>query len=365
MFDLRKTKTVKLDDETCLKEDITYKFKEEVTGKKLVAKFLGYYNDETDEYLIREFRKMALLSGEPEIGTVYFLATGFLKGQEKSCYIMDFIEGQTLASFLENANVISHEVAVDIVSQIASGLEKAHNYDICHSDLHEGNIMIDKIGYVKLIDFLWWDFKMQAQFNIEKDISDFKKIAEMIFSKCSLRNSIVKQLCLAANEFKGLKKKILQINDIAFDWEKIPEDSQVIISHLLNGWDGNRMYNSVFSEIVLINKNLIPELDSNEQKHKLKSDGLYAMLDANRRLKIESNIEQKFLQKLNPLKQAGLLIDWNINVRNRGQSFEGPYLAQFIINLSGKFYMWKKSSLEFDFLKSSGTKNIIFDQIIS
>ena len=140
MYDFRQTKIFQLDNVECLKEETTYKFKDESTGKKLIAKFISYYDDSDDVYLLTEFKKLALLSGEPEIATVYYLATGKTSTSTKSCYIMDFIEGQSLQNFLDNREYIIYEVLLDLTLQLASGIEKAHNFEIFHSDLHNENI---------------------------------------------------------------------------------------------------------------------------------------------------------------------------------------------------------------------------------
>jgi len=112
MFDHRKIKKIDLDDSICLKYQNTYQINDSITGKKLVAKLIAYYNDKDDIYLITEFRKLALLSSEPEIGTVYYLATAIIKGEEKSCYLMDFMDGYTLEEFLAKNEHLSFKICV-------------------------------------------------------------------------------------------------------------------------------------------------------------------------------------------------------------------------------------------------------------
>ncbi|REE80061.1 serine/threonine-protein kinase [Paenibacillus taihuensis] len=70
--------------------------------------------------------------------------------------VMDYIEGMTLQSYLrENDGVIPPARAVDIGMQLADALHYLHtrNPVIIHRDLKPTNVMIDRDGFVRLIDF--------------------------------------------------------------------------------------------------------------------------------------------------------------------------------------------------------------------
>lgn len=268
MFDLRGVKEINLSKAECLKEGATYLFLDELTGKRMIAKLMAFYNDEEGEYLTNEFRKLVMLSGEPEIGTVYFLATAILNGEKKNCYVMNFIEGETLGAFLKRSEKISHEIVVDILAQIASGLEKAHHYEIFHSDLHDENIIIDSMRFVKLIDFAWFDYKMQAEFNFKQDVETFRLIVNSIFEKCDLPNSLLKQLCLSAENFNGLGKKILLINELASDWEMLSKNDRQRASILLRNLKNNYSYNSLLIERdVSVPDKFVPAIEEKGKKN--------------------------------------------------------------------------------------------------
>jgi serine/threonine protein kinase len=66
--------------------------------------------------------------------------------------VMAYYEGQTLRDKIKSGPVSVAE-AIDIVSQIASGLAKAHEKDILHRDIKPANILLTEDGEAKLADF--------------------------------------------------------------------------------------------------------------------------------------------------------------------------------------------------------------------
>ena len=65
----------------------------------------------------------------------------------------EFIEGQTLKQWMIDNPRPSLEIVRTIVEQIASGLTAFHHLEMLHQDVRPDNIMIDKTGTVKIIDF--------------------------------------------------------------------------------------------------------------------------------------------------------------------------------------------------------------------
>jgi len=66
---------------------------------------------------------------------------------------MEYIEGQTLAQWMSDHARPDLETVRGIVEQIAEGLQAFHRKEMVHQDLRPQNIMIDKTGTVKIIDF--------------------------------------------------------------------------------------------------------------------------------------------------------------------------------------------------------------------
>jgi serine/threonine protein phosphatase PrpC len=65
----------------------------------------------------------------------------------------EFIDGQTLAQWMVDNPKPDLETVRGIVEQIAKGLQAFHRLEMLHQDLRPNNIMIDKTGTVKIIDF--------------------------------------------------------------------------------------------------------------------------------------------------------------------------------------------------------------------
>jgi serine/threonine protein kinase len=82
------------------------------------------------------------------------IVTIFEVGQaDSSPYLaMELINGWTLRQMLET-NALPVKRVLDLATQIASGLAKAHQAGIVHRDLKPENIMVSQDGFVKILDF--------------------------------------------------------------------------------------------------------------------------------------------------------------------------------------------------------------------
>lgn len=67
--------------------------------------------------------------------------------------VMEFIDGQTLAQWMIDQPRRELETVRSIVEQVANGLFAFHRMEMVHRDLRPANIMIDKTGTVRIIDF--------------------------------------------------------------------------------------------------------------------------------------------------------------------------------------------------------------------
>lgn len=69
-------------------------------------------------------------------------------------YVMDFIDGESLSERMKRTGEpLTEEEVRNILPQILEALKTVHDAGLWHLDLKPGNIMIDRYGTVKLIDF--------------------------------------------------------------------------------------------------------------------------------------------------------------------------------------------------------------------
>jgi serine/threonine protein kinase len=95
----------------------------------------------------REAKALARLN-HPGIVAVYEF------GQTKDFYylVMEFVDGMNLREYLQAAP-LSPACALELVMQICTALQYAHDEQIVHRDIKPENILIDKKGRVKIADF--------------------------------------------------------------------------------------------------------------------------------------------------------------------------------------------------------------------
>jgi len=68
-------------------------------------------------------------------------------------YIAEHIEGRTLRQWMEDEPLANLSTVRDFIEQISRGLRAFHRLEMIHQDLKPENIIIDKNGTLKIIDF--------------------------------------------------------------------------------------------------------------------------------------------------------------------------------------------------------------------
>ena len=106
----------------------------------------------SDEKFVRRFQREALAASSlynENIVEVYDV------GEDNGQYyiVMEYIDGKHLKTLLKKRGKLTIPEAVDIMSQIASGLSVAHDQYLIHRDIKPQNIMILENGLVKITDF--------------------------------------------------------------------------------------------------------------------------------------------------------------------------------------------------------------------
>jgi serine/threonine protein kinase/lipoprotein NlpI len=125
---------------------------EDVKVKEEVALKLIKSDIASDKRTIERFSnelKMARKIRHKNVCAMYDL------GEEKGIYYitMEYVPGEDLKSFIRRAGPLNAAKAIFIAKQVCEGLTEAHRLGVIHRDLKPGNIMIDREGNARIMDF--------------------------------------------------------------------------------------------------------------------------------------------------------------------------------------------------------------------
>jgi len=135
---------------------IVYKAADPTIGRQIALKVLSF-DSSTDEgthspqeMFMREVRAAGRLA-HPSIVTIH---DAFEDAETKSsCIVMELVPGKTLESILLSGHVKTVEQTLDLVRQVAEGLDYAHRNQVVHRDLKPANILVTEDGRIKITDF--------------------------------------------------------------------------------------------------------------------------------------------------------------------------------------------------------------------
>jgi serine/threonine protein kinase len=120
----------------------------EVAIKTLLPNLPPEIMDEVRERFLREARSAGRLN-HPNIVTIYDVGE-----QDGVAYIaMELLEGKSLQQILRDTPSLPIDRIVDLVAQVADGLDLAQRYKITHRDIKPANIMVSPDWRAKLTDF--------------------------------------------------------------------------------------------------------------------------------------------------------------------------------------------------------------------
>lgn len=109
----------------------------------------------SDKVKLSRFRQEALAASKLVHQNITQVFDYGIIENKQPYFVMEYVEGQTLSAFSDNAQTPS--ILTDIFAQVLSALSHAHSQGIVHRDLKPGNILILKNGdgnyTAKLLDF--------------------------------------------------------------------------------------------------------------------------------------------------------------------------------------------------------------------
>ncbi|MDQ6992352.1 MAG: protein kinase [Mariprofundus sp.] len=121
------------------------------SGRRVVIKTPSVNFEDDPAYIDRFLHEVWV---GRRINSPYVFKVHQLK-HKRSClyYVTEFLEGRSLAQWIVDNPNPDLEQLRDIVSQIIKGLRAFHRREMVHQDIKPENIMIDRDGIIKIIDF--------------------------------------------------------------------------------------------------------------------------------------------------------------------------------------------------------------------
>ncbi len=129
---------------------VVYKARQLSLNRMVAIKILPKRFSENPEYVERFYKEGQAAGRLNHPNIVQAIDVGEAGGYHY--FVMEYVEGKTIADDLTAGNVFEEAEALDIIIQVANALAHAHACSIIHRDVKPKNIMISTNGTVKLAD---------------------------------------------------------------------------------------------------------------------------------------------------------------------------------------------------------------------
>ena len=130
---------------------IVHQGRDAVLDRLVAIKILKESYAEDPEFIDR-FLKEARIAARlrhPNIVSIHEVG----RSERGWCYIMDYIDGETLSGLVRRRGAIPADDAARVIVEIAKAVSFAHESGVLHRDLKPENVMIDRQGNVVVMDF--------------------------------------------------------------------------------------------------------------------------------------------------------------------------------------------------------------------
>ena len=106
-----------------------------VALKVINARYIG--DESARRRFVREARSAASVR-HPNVASVFHLG----KSGDGYFYAMEFVEGETLGSFIKRHERLEPKIALEITNEVGAGLVAIHEQNLVHRDIKPANIMV-------------------------------------------------------------------------------------------------------------------------------------------------------------------------------------------------------------------------------
>jgi serine/threonine protein kinase len=129
---------------------VVYKAKQLSLNRTVAIKVLPKRFSENPEYVERFYKEGQAAGKLNHPNIVQAIDVGEAGGYHY--FVMEYVEGRTIADDLSAGEVFDEQEAIEIIIQVAHALEHAHAHGLVHRDVKPKNIMINTQNIVKLAD---------------------------------------------------------------------------------------------------------------------------------------------------------------------------------------------------------------------
>ena len=126
---------------------------DEVLGELVALKVISSAFASDEAAMIARFRREAAAArkvSSPSVIRIHDLG----EARPGLLYLsMEYFAGRTLSELIAQRGIVPMKDVQDILSQVSTGLEAAHQAGVIHRDLKPSNVLVGERGAVKIIDF--------------------------------------------------------------------------------------------------------------------------------------------------------------------------------------------------------------------
>src|SRR5262245_2919031 len=125
-----------------------YLARDAVLDRLIAIKLLRDEGGDLRERFAREARAIARLT-HPNIVTIF----DFGEHDGQPFIAMEYVEGESLAELIRRKAPLTIDRKLQLIDELAAGLEYAHRAGIIHRDIKPANLLLDSAGVLKILDF--------------------------------------------------------------------------------------------------------------------------------------------------------------------------------------------------------------------
>jgi len=129
---------------------VVYKARQLSLNRMVAIKILPKRFTENPEYVERFYKEGQAAGKLNHPNIVQAIDVGEAGGYHY--FVMEYVEGKTIADDLSAGKVFEETEALDMIIQVANALSHAHALSLIHRDVKPKNIMINNNGAIKLAD---------------------------------------------------------------------------------------------------------------------------------------------------------------------------------------------------------------------